>query len=54
MNDDIGGADYNNGHVMVFGNNSYKELDYNTDLDIFTYDADDKEYSREEKEFFYS
>lgn len=53
MNDDIGGADYNNGHAMVFGNNSYKELDYNTDLDIFTYDADDKEYSKEEKEIFF-
>ncbi len=53
MNDNIGGADYNNGHALSFGNESYLSLDVDTNLDIFTYDKDDKQFTQEEKEIFF-
>ncbi len=55
MDDYLGEADYNNGHAMVFGNMMYEgsaKTTNNNYLDIYTYDAKDKEYSKLEKEAF--
>ena len=55
MDDYLGEADYNNGHAMVFGNMTYEtsaKTTNNNYLDIYTYDAKDKEYSKLEKEAF--
>lgn len=53
MSLDIGGADYNNGHAMIFGNESYKTIDSNQNLEIYTYDDEYTEFSKEEKEIFF-
>ena len=56
MDDKLGGADYKNGHQMVFGNNDYiekgkTEQDYN--LEVLTYDDKNLgEISKEEEEAF--
>ena len=55
MDDYLGEADYNNGHAMVFGNITYEtsaKTTNNNYLDIYTYDAKDKSYSKLEKEAF--
>ena len=55
MDDYLGEADYNNGHAMIFGNMTYEgsaKTTNNNYLDIYTYDAKDKEYSKLEKEAF--
>ena len=55
MDDYLGEADYNNGHAMIFGNMTYEtnaKTTNNNYLDIYTYDAEDKEYSKLEKEAF--
>ena len=55
MDDNIGGADYNNGHAMIFGNDTYvkkAKVDHNNYLDIYTYDSKDKTYTTVEKEAF--
>ena len=55
MDDYLGEADYNNGHAMVFGNMTYEtsaKTSNNNYLEIYTYDAKDKEYSKLEKEAF--
>ena len=55
MDDYLGEADYNNGHAMVFGNMTYEtsaKTTNNNYLDIYTYDAKDKSYSKLEKEAF--
>ena len=55
MDDYLGEADYNNGHAMVFGNMTYEgsaKTNNNNYLEIYTYDAKDKEYSKLEKEAF--
>ena len=55
MDDNIGGADYNNGHAMIFGNETYitkAKVDHNNYLDIYTYDSKDKTYTTVEKEAF--
>ena len=55
MDDYLGEADYNNGHAMIFGNMTYEDKAKtitNSYLDIYTYDAKDKEYSKLEKEAF--
>ena len=55
MDKDIGGAEYQEGHAMIFGNMTYEEkaktvLDYH--MDLVLYDGEDKEYSSVEKEAF--
>lgn len=55
MDDYLGEADYNNGHALDFGNMTYEtsaKTTNNNYLDIYTYDAKDKEYSKLEKEAF--
>lgn len=56
MDDEIGGANYQESHRMVFGNKTYIEegkTDQDYDLDIITYSLEnDKEISKEEKEIF--
>ena len=55
MDDYLGEADYNNGHAMVFGNMTYEtsaKTTNNNYLEIYTYDAKDKEFSKLEKEAF--
>ena len=55
MDDYLGEADYNNGHALAFGNMTYEtsaKTTNNNYLDIYTYDAKDKEYSKLEKEAF--
>ena len=57
MTDSIGGADYTNGHQMVFGNNTYEinKPNQNYHMDIYTYDLDKKNspFTEEEIEFFF-
>jgi ATP-dependent helicase/nuclease subunit A len=59
MDDDIGGANYLEGHVAIFGNKAYiKEgkTDQNYNLEIYNYDYDNFEdkklYSKDEVEAF--
>lgn len=55
MDDYLGEADYNNGHALDFGNMTYEtsaKTTNNNYLDMYTYDAKDKEYSKLEKEAF--
>ena len=55
MDDYLGGASYNEGHAMIFGNTTYEEkakVDNNNYLEIYTYLDKDKEYSKLEKESF--
>lgn len=53
MDINIGGADYKNGHRMVFGNLAYEESKPNQhyDMEVLLYD-DDKKYTKDEIEFF--
>lgn len=53
MDIDIGGADYQNGHEMVFGFSDYENHKSNQDynMEILMYD-DDKKYTKDEIEFF--
>ena len=50
MSEDIGGAEYNNNHAMIFGNNSFIDNNLNNDLEIYTYEPND--YKKEEIEAF--
>lgn len=56
MDHDIGSANYQAEHQMIFGNNSYEEegsTDQNNDFEILTYDYDKKDiYSKAEIEIF--
>ncbi|MEG0995106.1 MAG: 3'-5' exonuclease, partial [Bacilli bacterium] len=48
MDDFLGGADYKNGHCMVFGNKNYEELgnnDLNHHLSIYQYENNSLEFS---------
>ena len=53
MDKEIGGADYEKTHQMIFGNNTYEENkeDQNYDLEIYNYE-EDKNYTKEEIEAF--
>lgn len=52
MDENIGGAQYTNGHQMVYGNLSYENVnDENYDLEILNY-RDTTEFSKEEIEIF--
>ena len=56
MDDSIGGAEYQNGHQMIFGNTSYEEngnTGDNHNFEFLTYQYDkDNEYKKEEIEIF--
>lgn len=55
MSTDIGGADYNSGHAMIYGNKSYDELIANSNyhMDIFNYSYDKSlGFTKEEIEIF--
>ena len=55
MDTDLGGADYKKSHEMVFGNTTYNEFkkeSQDNNLEIYNYEYQDKEYSRDEIEAF--
>ena len=54
MNSNIGGADYETSHQMIFGNSSYTQINKeNYDMEILNYQTpEDKKYSKEEIEIF--
>lgn len=55
MTSNYGGADYNNGHAMVYGNHSYDDLAFsqNYNMEILNYDVEKGfEYSNDEIEIF--
>lgn len=55
MDEEIGNADYQTSHQMVFGNVSYEEngkTNNNNQMEILTYNANSKEYTKEEIEIF--
>ena len=55
MTNDIGGAQYNNGHAMIYGNNSYDALSINKNynMDILNYQYDkEMGFTKEETEIF--
>lgn len=56
MDDSIGGAEYQNGHQMIFGNMSYEEQGLTTDnhnFEFYTYDRDkESSFKKEEYEIF--
>ena len=56
MDLDIGSADYFSSHQMIFGNNTYEENknnNQNYNMTILEYEQTNKDYSKEEIEFFY-
>ena len=55
MDLEIGGADYKESHRMRFGNKKYNEVkkdNQNYDFEIYNYNLEDKEYSKDEVEAF--
>ncbi len=55
MDQDIGGANYLDGHAMIFGNLTYEnaaKVDDNCDMEILTYNNEDKTFETREKEAF--
>ena len=55
MDQEIGGANYLDGHAMIFGNLTYENKAYvedNCDMEILSYSTEDKEYETREKEAF--
>ena len=55
MTSEYGGADYNNGHAMVYGNHSYDKIcaNQNYNMEILNYEVDKGyEYSNDEVEIF--
>jgi len=55
MDLEIGGADYKNYHQMVFGNTTYTEFkgeNQNNDFEIYNYNLETKEYTKDEVEAF--
>ena len=55
MDLDLGGADYKNGHQMVFGNTLYDEFkkqDQDSNFSIYSYNLENKTYSKDEVEAF--
>lgn len=51
MDLNIGGAEYQESHQMVFGNDNYKDNNQNNYLEIYNYEVS-KKYSKEEIEIF--
>ena len=52
---DLGGIDYTDNHEMIYGNMTYIEScknEYDNNLEILTYNSDDKKYSNDEIEAF--
>ena len=54
MDNDIGNANYLESHNMIYGNTAYDLADTkaNNFLEIYNYDTEDTEFTREEKELF--
>ena len=54
MDNDIGNANYLESHNMVYGNTAYdlEDTKVNNYLEIYNYDNEDEEYTKEEKELF--
>ena len=54
MSDKVGGANYKEDHQMVFGNITYNDFKalQNNNLEIYNYNYDNLEYSKEEIEIF--
>ena len=55
MDLNIGGADYKNSHQMIFGNKTYDSFidnNFNYNLEIYNYEYNDKEFSKDEIEAF--
>ena len=55
MDNEIGDAEYLNGHNMVYGNTDYdiEDTKQNNNMEIYNYEInDDDEFSKEEKEIF--
>ena len=54
MDNDIGNANYLESHNMMYGNTAYDNEDtkVNNYLEIYNYDNEDTEFTREEKELF--
>ena len=53
MSDSIGGANYKKTHKMIFGNKLYSEnKEEKYDLDIYTYNLEDKTKTKDEQEAF--
>ncbi len=55
MDEDLGGANYTNGHQMIFGNLAYNEqglLKSNNDMEIYNYEYQKLGYSKDEIEAF--
>lgn len=55
MDDNIGGAEYTKGHAMIFGNTIYEEKAVTKDnhhVEIYTYNKEDDESTKIEKEAF--
>ncbi len=55
MDDEIGGANYIKDHQMVFGNTSYIQegkTNQNNNIEIYTYNPKETEFSKEEIEIF--
>ena len=54
MDNDIGNANYLESHNMMYGNTAYDNEDtkVNNSLEIYNYNNEDTEFSREEKELF--
>lgn len=57
MDNEIGGANYLDGHQMIFGNKSYEEIgnmNYNHNFELWEYDySKDSEFKKEEIEIFF-
>ena len=55
MQEDMGGADYKHGHMMVYGNKAYETLgknDNNNYMNILKYESSTKEFTNDEIEAF--
>jgi ATP-dependent helicase/nuclease subunit A len=55
MDDSIGNANYQNEHQLIFGNNTFIENgnnNYNNDLEIYNYQIENKEFTKDEIEAF--
>jgi len=54
MDNDIGNANYLESHNMIYGNTAYdmEDTKVNNELEIYNYDIEDTEFTKEEKELF--
>ena len=52
MDKSIGGSDYINDGQMVFGNNDYRDVPFDNNMEILNYSTEDSKYEKEEIEAF--